>query len=80
MGRGPGSSSRNIHNNTFEFLCGTKAPTQVEDGNCRLSTRFLECHPVTSPPTNQKKVCTQWKIIKTLTPSANEFPFKNFHG
>ena len=35
---------------------GTKVPTQVEDGNFRLSTRFLEHRPVTSPPTNQKKV------------------------
>ena len=35
---------------------GTKAPTLVKDGNFRLSTRFLEHHPVTSPPTNQKKV------------------------
>ena len=50
---------------------GTKVPTHVEDGNCRLSTsmwipdwlepkgwwlRFLECHPITSPPTNHRKV------------------------
>ena len=50
---------------------GTNAPTQVEDGNFRLNTsmwtpdwlepedwwlRFLEHHPVTSPPTNQRKV------------------------
>ena len=28
----------------------------MEDGKFRLSTRFLELHPVTSPPTNQKKV------------------------
>ena len=35
---------------------GTKTPTQVEDGNFRLSTRFLEHLPVTSPPTSQKKV------------------------
>ena len=34
---------------------GTTAPTQVEDGNFTLSTRFLEHCPVTSPPTNQKK-------------------------
>ena len=56
MGQGLGSSSRNIHNNIFEPLCRTKAPTQVEDGNFRLSTRFLEHLPTTSPPTNQKKV------------------------
>ena len=50
---------------------GAGVPTQVEDGNFRLSTstgtpdwleqegwwlRFLEHHPLTSPPTNQKKV------------------------
>ena len=43
---------------------GTKVPTQEEDGSFRLSTRFLEHHPVASPPTNQKTVCTQWKIMK----------------
>ena len=32
------------------------APTQVEDGNSRTDTRFLEHCPVTSPATNQKKV------------------------
>ena len=36
----------------------TKSPTQVEDGNFRMSARFLEHHPVTSPPTNQKKLTT----------------------
>ena len=35
---------------------GTRVPTQVEDGNFRLSTRFLEHCPVTSPLTNQKKL------------------------
>ena len=35
---------------------GTKASTQVEDVNFRLSTRFLEHRPVTSPLTNQRKV------------------------
>ena len=33
-----------------------KTPTQVEDGNFRLNTRFLEHSSVASPPTNQKKV------------------------
>ena len=28
----------------------------MEDGNFRLNTRFLDPHPATSPPTNQKKV------------------------
>ena len=42
-------------------------PTQVEDGNFRLSTRFLEHCPGTSSWTNQKKVYIWWKIMKTLT-------------
>ena len=48
---------------------GTKAPTQVEDGECMLSMRFLEHRPLTSLPTNQKKVYRHWKIRKTLIPS-----------
>ena len=28
----------------------------MEDGNFRLSTRFLERHPLTSPPTNQRRI------------------------
>ena len=51
LGLGPGSSSRNIHNNIFEVFCRTKAPTQVEDGDF-----WLERNPVTSLPTNQKEV------------------------
>ena len=50
---------------------GTKVPTQVEDSNFRLSSRFLEHHPVTSPPTNQKKVTHS----TALTPN---FAYKNF--
>ena len=45
-----------MHNNLFEFFSRTGATTQVEDGNLRLSRRFLEHCPVASPPTNQKKV------------------------
>ena len=52
-GKNLGSSLRDIHNSIFEFFYRIKAPTQVEDGNFRLSTRFLENHPVTLPPTNQ---------------------------
>ena len=63
---------------TLSSSVRTKAPTQVEDGNFRLSTRFLEHRPVASPPTNKKKVCTQWKIMKTLTPSPNDSPLKTF--
>ena len=39
---------------SFEFY-RTGAPTQVEDGNFRLNTRFLEHSSVASPPANQKK-------------------------
>ena len=45
---------RNMPNNVFEFY-RTGAPTQVEDGNFRLSRRFLEHSPVASPPTQKKK-------------------------
>ena len=53
---GPSSSSRKIHNNIFKCFCRNNAPHQVEDGNFRLSPGFLEHHPVTSPPTRQKRV------------------------
>ena len=56
-------TQRNMHNNVFEFY-RTGAPTQVEDGNFRLNTRFLEHSSVASPPTNQKK-----KKSQTLQPS-----------
>ena len=56
LGQGPGSSSRNIRNTILELFCRTKAHTQVEEGNFWLSARFREHRPVTSPPTNQKKV------------------------
>ena len=46
---------RNMHNNVFEFFYRTGAPTQVEDGDFRLNTRFLEHSSVASSPTNQKK-------------------------
>ena len=39
-----GSSLRDIHNCIFQFFYIIKAPTQVEDGNFRLSTTFLENH------------------------------------
>ena len=48
-----------------------RPPTQVEDGNFRLKTKFLEYSPVTLPPTNQKKVTHP----ATLTPN---FAYKNF--
>ena len=67
MGQGPGSSLREL----LSSFVRTKAPIQVKDGNFRLNLstwtpdwsepedwglRFLEHHPVTSPPMNQKKV------------------------
>ena len=55
------------HNNVFEFFYRTGAPTQVEDGNFRLNTRFLEHSSVASPPTNQKK-------SQTLQPSPQMLP------
>ena len=39
LGKGPGSSSRDTHNNTpLSSSGGTQAPIQVEDCNFRLST------------------------------------------
>ena len=70
MEQGPGSSSRNIYNDILELFCRTKALTQVEGGNFRLSPRFLEHRPVTSPPTNQKRVTQP----AALTP---DFAYKN---
>ena len=35
---------------------GTGATTQVENGDFGMSSRFLGHHPITLPPTNQKKV------------------------
>ena len=49
----------------------SKALTQVEDGNLRLRTGFVEHRPVTSPPTNQKK--TTYPAALTLN-----FGYKNF--
>ena len=48
-------TQRNMHNNVFEFFYRTGAPTQVEDGDFRLNTRFLEHSSVASPPANQKR-------------------------
>ena len=45
-----------IHITTSLSSAGTKAPTQMEGSNFRPSTGFLEHHPVTLSPTNQKKV------------------------
>ena len=58
MRQGPGSYSKKYAYNVFEFY-RTGAPTQVEDGNFRLNTRFLEHSSVASPPTNQKNKQTK---------------------
>ena len=55
LGQGPDFYSRNMLNSIFEFSCRTGVLNLVEDGNFRLSARFLEHHLVTSAPTNQKK-------------------------
>ena len=49
----------------------TKAPTQVKDGNFRLSTRSLKDCPVTSPPISRQK-------SYTLELSPQMLPIKNF--
>lgn len=54
--QGPGSFAKDIPNSIIEFFWGTKVPNLGEDGIFRLSTRVLEHPPVTSPPTNLKKV------------------------
>ena len=41
-------------------------PTQVEDGDFRLSSGFLQHCSVTSPPTNQKKVSHPAALIPNL--------------
>ena len=55
LGQGPGSSSRDTHDSAFDLFCRIKAPSQVEKGYLRLSTRFLEHCPVPPPPTTQKE-------------------------
>ena len=52
----PTLASRIMHKSILQVFCRTRAPTKVEDGNFRLSSRFLPYLPVTPPPTHQKKV------------------------
>ena len=59
-----------LNNISLSSFAGTKAPTQVEDGNFMVSTRFLEHRPVTSPPSNQKKVTHPAAL-------ASDFAYKN---
>ena len=63
-------TQRNMHNNVFEFFYRTGAPTQVEDSNFTLNTRFLEDCSVASPPTNQKG-------SQTLQPSPQMLPSRD---
>ena len=65
-------TQRNMHNNVIEFY-RTGAPTQVEDGNFRLNTRFLEHSSVSSPPTNPK-IKIKKKKSQTLQPSPQMLP------
>ena len=62
-------TQRNMHSNVFEFFYRTGAPNQVEDGNFRLNTRFLEHSSAASPPTNQKKKKKQVTNPAALTPN-----------
>ena len=54
-----------------EFSCRNQGPTQLGDGNFRLSTGFLEHRPITSSPTNENKVTGSSAL--TLN-----FAFENF--
>ena len=62
-------TQRNMHNNVFEFFYITGVPTQVEDGNFRLNTRFLEHSSVASPPANQKRKKKKVTNPAALTPN-----------
>ena len=62
-------TQRNMHNNVFEFFYRTGAPTQVEDGDFRLNTRFLEHSSVASPPANQKREKKKVTNPAALTPN-----------
>ena len=50
----------------------------MEDGNFRLNKRFLAPHPVTSPPTNQKKVTHP--AARTPNFAYKNFSLKTFGG
>ena len=67
--RVPVPTQRNMHNNVFEFFYRTGAPTQVEDGDFRLNTRFLEHSSVASPPANQKREKKKVTNPAALTPN-----------
>lgn len=56
---------------TIAINLGTGATTQEENGDFRMSSRFLGHHPITLPPNNQKKVA----YPVALPPN---FAYKNF--
>ena len=69
VGEGPGPSLRNMQSNQLSsvaqsfplfatplsFSIGTKVPAQVEEGNLRLSTRFLEHCTAISPLASRRQ-------------------------
>jgi len=59
---------------------GTRIPTQVEDGNFRLSPRSLEHCPLTSPPTNQKKVTHPAALTPNFAFKKKKKPFCKYYG
>ena len=65
LGQGP-DPPQGIYLTKFSSV-GTRTLTQGED--FRLSTRLLEHCSNISPSANQKKVCTQWKIMNDLLPT-----------
>ena len=76
-------TERNMHNNVFEVFFRTGAPTQVEDGNFRLNTRFLEHSSVASPPTNQRghKPCNpHLKCCLLFLGTSDDHPVRSLFG
>ena len=57
---------------SLSSFVGTEAATQVEDGNFRLSTRFLEHHPDTLLGRKHIHCSPLQKPIKTFPPKPSE--------
>ena len=57
---------------SLSFFVGNEAATQVEDGNFRLSTRFLEHHPDTLLGRKHIHCSPLQKPIKTFPPKPSE--------
>lgn len=64
--QGPGSYSKKICITKSLSSTALGPPTQVEDGNVRLNTRFLEHRSVASPVTNQIKVIHPKALIPNV--------------